>query len=793
MNDPYAAFSDPVTPRAGLRQAPARPQIRFADDRDALIRTVIGESGAEPPEGQRAVAAVVLNRARNRGMTPQQIVLERNQFEPWGNPDTARRLSGISPNDPAYVRAAAQVDLALAGDDPTGGADHFFAPKAQAALGRDVPSWAKGTPTVIGNHNFYNLGGSTEDVRMTAAAMPAGDTTDWDAFSDPVAPPETADPASGAIEVQEVTPELLAREERMKDPAYQAAIERARGGSENVPEQLRALAQGGTLGFMDEILGGTEYVAQGLENAGRKVAGQDIEISAAMASQAARDSERDGQAKFAAEHPLQNFGLQVAGGLLAPGAGMAGGYVGGATGAARVGRAAQVGAGYGVAFGAGDSTGGLLQRAPDAAVGGLLGAGSGGIIDAGVQRATAGAARAAANPSAARRLSREGVSLTPGQMVQDVPVVGPMLRGAEDAISSIPFLGSAVAGARNEGMETFNQAVLNRALAPIGERLPRNVRSGYEAVEETQRRLGAAYDEVLPRISAQLDTPMYDEFGVILNRAASEMPEPMVRQLATIIQSRVFRGIESSDATINGQTFKRIESELGALAREYRTASDPSARALGTAIEDIRGAVRSLVARQNPAESQRIQAINTGYANLTRAERAAGSSASLANEGTFTPTQLGVAVSQGQGRSQGGRGGGLLQQLASDGKAVLPSTVGDSGTASRGAMTALIGGAATGSVAPGLVAPVVVASLAYSRPAQAALNAIYRRADNPGAAQRALADLGRLAERNPALVPYYEAAARHLGGGLLGAPSGASSPTPDTPPTRQGLLSPTAP
>jgi spore germination cell wall hydrolase CwlJ-like protein len=145
MTDPYAAFSAPVGGAAPAPQRaapqrraprPARPQVQFSDDRDALTRTVIGEAGNQDDVGQVAVASVALNRARNRNMTPSQIVLEPHQFEPWGTGESASRLMAIQPNDPRYIAASAAVDRALAGEDPTGGADHFFAPAAQSALGR---------------------------------------------------------------------------------------------------------------------------------------------------------------------------------------------------------------------------------------------------------------------------------------------------------------------------------------------------------------------------------------------------------------------------------------------------------------------------------------------------------------------------------------------------------------------------------------------------------------------------------------------------------------------------------
>ena len=130
---PPAAVPGPAAPRQAPRRQ-AMPQIRFADDRDAMIRTVIGEADNQPDEGQTAVAAVINNRARQRGLPASQVVLEWNQFEPWGTAASASSLMAIQPNDPRYIRASAAVDQALAGADPTGGADHFYAPRAQAAL-----------------------------------------------------------------------------------------------------------------------------------------------------------------------------------------------------------------------------------------------------------------------------------------------------------------------------------------------------------------------------------------------------------------------------------------------------------------------------------------------------------------------------------------------------------------------------------------------------------------------------------------------------------------------------------
>jgi hypothetical protein len=144
------------------------------EDIDYIIRTVYGEAALEPAGGQQAVASVILNRARSSGKTPKDVVLAPNQFEPWG----ARRkqLESLNPDSPIYRRIADAIKPVIEGatPDPTGGADHFFAPKTQAALGRKAPSWAQGPSQDIGRHRFFKLGyGQPQQPQQVASAEPS--------------------------------------------------------------------------------------------------------------------------------------------------------------------------------------------------------------------------------------------------------------------------------------------------------------------------------------------------------------------------------------------------------------------------------------------------------------------------------------------------------------------------------------------------------------------------------------------------------------------------------------------
>lgn len=127
-------------------------------DRDLMARTVYGEAGGRDPRAQAAVAQVIVNRALAEGYpdTVGGVVLARGQFEPWA---TRRgELLALSPDSRAYREARQTVDDVLSGavPDMVGGATHFYAPRAQAALGRRPPSWAQGEPLAdIGGHVFF--------------------------------------------------------------------------------------------------------------------------------------------------------------------------------------------------------------------------------------------------------------------------------------------------------------------------------------------------------------------------------------------------------------------------------------------------------------------------------------------------------------------------------------------------------------------------------------------------------------------------------------------------------------
>lgn len=127
-------------------------------DRDLMIRTIIGEAGGQDPEGMAGVANVIANRLSSGkyGKTGADVVLAPNQFEPWTN--RGAELLGYDPKSPEYQNAGAVLDGVLAGkvQDNTGGATHFFAPTLQKQLGRSTPAWAApGQGKLIAGQLYY--------------------------------------------------------------------------------------------------------------------------------------------------------------------------------------------------------------------------------------------------------------------------------------------------------------------------------------------------------------------------------------------------------------------------------------------------------------------------------------------------------------------------------------------------------------------------------------------------------------------------------------------------------------
>lgn len=149
------------------------------DDIDTVARTIWGEARGEPPEGRRAVAAVIGNRATiaaawvarhgrrhplfGDGHLASACHAHHGgvcQFTCWSAADPNRaKLVAVTDADRAFTDCLAIARSLAAGHlaDPTGGATHYLDEKAALALYGHLPAWAhEMTRTaIIGAHTFF--------------------------------------------------------------------------------------------------------------------------------------------------------------------------------------------------------------------------------------------------------------------------------------------------------------------------------------------------------------------------------------------------------------------------------------------------------------------------------------------------------------------------------------------------------------------------------------------------------------------------------------------------------------
>ena len=165
----YAGRLEELDSAAG--QKPLPNNVSPADV-DAMVRTVIGEAGGESPEGQAAVAHVIMNRLKKGGFGGENIkdvVTAPHQFEA-----VSRGIADkIDKNSKQYQEVLNNIVLPLLRgelQDVTGGATNFINKALQTQRGMQIPEWAAGEGQQIGRHTFYGTEGQADGGRIERAS-----------------------------------------------------------------------------------------------------------------------------------------------------------------------------------------------------------------------------------------------------------------------------------------------------------------------------------------------------------------------------------------------------------------------------------------------------------------------------------------------------------------------------------------------------------------------------------------------------------------------------------------------
>lgn len=313
-----------------------------------------------------------------------------------------------------------------------------------------------------------------------------------------------------------------------------------------------------------------------------------------------------------------------------------------------------------------------------------VGAAAGGVMGAAIP-AVASMISPNVRPDVQTLMDR-GVTPTPGQ------IMGGTWTKAEDKLTSVPLFGSMVSRGQQRAMNEFNSAVYDDVLAPIGKRV--QAEPGRDAVAAVEQAIGDEYGRILPQVTFQVDQQLAADIGNLRQMAAQGLPPPQAARFDQIYRNDVLHRLQGS-GTMDGQSFKELESQLGKLATGYRGSGEADQRLLGDALFELRNTLRQSLERTNPAQAPELQAANEAWARFVRLQKAAGS-VGQDNPGIFTPAQLQSAVKSADRSIRKGafaRGDAMMQDLSDAGRAVLGSKYPNSGTPGRLGLMGLAAGA----------------------------------------------------------------------------------------------------
>ena len=326
---------------------------------------------------------------------------------------------------------------------------------------------------------------------------------------------------------------------------------------------------------------------------------------------------------------------------------------------------------------------------------------------------------------AVSKLRSEGITPTAGQ------ILGGAAARTEEKLSSLPLVGDAIINAKTRAVGQLNRAVANRALSPVGAKLPEGM-VGREAVEFVGDTLGKKYEDLLPGLTVKADREFADNITSLSSMLRNGSLDPKYANgFDRFMRTNVLNKFKGQNA-LTGQTVKDIESDLGQTIARYSKSQDPDAQLYADALKEVQSNLRDLVSRSNPQAAKELKAINTGYANFKRMERAAAGVG--AEDGIFSAAQLQSAVKaldRSKDKRAFSRGSALMQDLSESAKGVLGSRVPNSGTADRSFM------ALATLLDPKAAAMALTAPVLYSQPGQRALAGLL--ASRPQGAQ-AVAD-----------------------------------------------------
>jgi len=411
----------------------------------------------------------------------------------------------------------------------------------------------------------------------------------------------------------------------------------------------RSVAQGITFGTADEIEGFVRSLI------GEKTYKQE------------RDKIRAGLEKFRSDFPVDAYGAEIAASIPTMGGAAAGLTRLGVKGAIK-----QSGLG-GAAYGAGAAE--EIEDVPvSSAIGGALGMG--------------GEALAPVVSRQAKALGKK-IPLTVGQYF-------PGMKRAEEALTSMPFIGGGIRAQQERGMKAFPVFMYNRALKPLGVEIPKNTEPRV-AFTKAKGIFDKKYKEALDGVEVDISDELLDELSTIVNSAKQEVGGAGAAKGADfenmVIQQVLGR---AKNGKLSGKDIQEIQIKLGQEAMRFGKSTDPIDSKIANAYSDLDIGMMDLIAKYSPAKKELLQKTNKAYSQFVPLRTAAAKG----YEGKFSPAQAMSAVraeerkSGAAGMSRLAAGEGRMQKPIEMAQRIIGPSLPDSGTAGRTMTGAMLYGGA---------------------------------------------------------------------------------------------------
>lgn len=379
---------------------------------------------------------------------------------------------------------------------------------------------------------------------------------------------------------------------------------------------------------------------------------------------------------------------------------------------------------------------------------------------------------------------------------RNVPLTTDMLTGGSGVLGkagalakTIPVTGELSRTRDNEALRGFTKAFGDEALSPIGADL--QGKTGHDLYQSAKDHIAEAYDKVGRGVDVPIDQQFLSDLKPITDSANNGgLPTDLKNRYQYLMNRDLMGRISDVNPTagtnmltvpgqsgVRGFTASDLADTKAAINKEIGRFKEPSGfdSVYVDHLRDTRNALTNMLGRTSPQAQADLAAADAAYPGFKVFQKAiknANQNRTSPN-GFFTPQMADSAINQGAGMDARASRAGPLNQLAADGKEVLPRGFAKPVSAMSAAIEAGVGAGVVGSEVfghagvPLIAAPALTAPL-YSRAAQTMLRSGLVR--SAAVRQAAESSVGPLSN-------YVRLPAGLIGGTAASQLAGALSPT----------------